>query len=75
MVAPPDEVGGACLLRGPVAIAVTLTSTLALIVAVIVGRDGPSVSVGVGIFALTSPMLLLALVAQPAPPNGVGPRH
>ena len=44
---------------------------VALIVAVIVGRDGPSVSVGVGIFALTT--AALALVAQPAPPNGGRP--
>jgi H+/Cl- antiporter ClcA len=47
------------------AIAVALTSTLALvvalIVAVIVGRDGPSVSVGAVIFALTGPILLWRL--------------
>jgi hypothetical protein len=56
---------------------VTLTRTLALvvalIVAVIVGRDGPSVSVGVGIFALTN--AALALVAQPARQTGVGPNR
>jgi hypothetical protein len=60
-------------------IAVTLTSTLALVVALIVavfvGRDGRSVSVGVGIFALTSPMLLWRLWRSRPCQTGVGPRH